>query len=161
METWSHSFYKVLQTQWVRLLSTVNALVKIDTAANRPATPFLNEILFYEQDTGRSYVAVSGNWIVLTGWAGTTVSTTSSMTIGPTHATVLADATSGALIITVPSTSTGRTYAVKKVDATANIVYVQPSVGSIDGAASKNVAANYDTILVTAYANNLYMVSTS
>lgn len=158
------SFYKTTAAQWIRLVQVVNGLLHVDTAANMPSSPLLDEILFYEQDTGRSYVAVSGNWIHLSPWSGRTVSTSASYTMEPTVAVVLGSASASASItITVPngSTYTSRIRCVKKVDSTAQSVFVLPSSGTIDGAASRNLSTQYQTVIFTSDGTDLHLVSTT
>lgn len=163
VESWIDTFHKTLQRQWTMMVQAYNALMKIDTAANMPSTPYLDEIQFYESDTGRSYLAVSGNWITLTGWTGNTATYTVSATMEPTHATALVDATSSAVTVTVNNGSSykHRVRCVKKIDSTANSVYVLPSSGTIDGAVSRNLSVQYQTILFTSDGTNLYLVSTT
>lgn len=72
-----------------------------------------------------------------------------------THHTIIVDATAGNVTITLPATTsiTGRRYEIKKVDATANVVTIQPDAGdTIDGAASYNLTAQYQTRVIAASA---------
>src|SRR3990167_6860111 len=103
---YTQAFHKVLQRQWTNLIQVVNATLHVDTAANMPSTPVLDEILFYEQDTGRSYVAVSGNWIHLSPWSGRTVAVSTAYTMASTDAVVLGSASASVdITITVSPTA--------------------------------------------------------
>lgn len=159
IETWIDTFHKTMQRQWTMMTQAYNALLHVDTAANMPATPMLDETLWYEQDTGRSYVAVSGNWVHLSPWSGRTVNvSTNTYTLGSTDAVILADATSAAITITAPVTAS-RIRCVKKTDSSLNTVYVVPASGTIDGAVSKNISTAYGTLMFTGDGTNLYLVS--
>ena len=65
--TWLNSFESAIQRLWTSLVFVVNALSRTDTAANKPTTPELNDILFTETDTNQTYVAVAGAWKSLGG----------------------------------------------------------------------------------------------
>lgn len=54
---------RVWMRQWTGMTQVVNAALKVDTIANRPATPQFNETLFYASDTDQLYIAVDGVWI--------------------------------------------------------------------------------------------------
>lgn len=68
---WAESFSPTFVRLWTMLVHTVNALCKVDTLANRPATPELNETFFVASDTDRTYVAVNGAWREVGRLAGT------------------------------------------------------------------------------------------
>jgi hypothetical protein len=55
---WSHRFANI----WNLMIQTLNALSRVDTAANKPTTPDLDHIFFTASDTDRTYVAVAGVW---------------------------------------------------------------------------------------------------
>lgn len=65
---WSHQFAQV----WSLVIQTINALSRVDLAANKPATPDLDHIFFTESDGSQiTYIAVNGAWRALTsGGAG-------------------------------------------------------------------------------------------
>ena len=63
---------------------------------------------------------------------------------------IFADATTTAFTVTLPSPTTIRTYTIKKVDASANVVTVVPTSGTIDGAASFLLDAQYESATFTA-----------
>lgn len=157
---WLQSYHKIIQRQWTAMVQVLNAVWKVDTAANRPTTPFLDEIAFYTSDTGVVYLGVQGVWRTINGWTGSTTSIAASDTMGSTTGVLLVDATGAAVTVTVPNDATyaGRIRAVKKVDATANIVYVSPSSGAIDGAASTQLVAMNKAVTFTSQGGNLYIV---
>ena len=62
LEEWLDSFEPALQRLWTSSTFVLNAISKNDTAANRPATPELNEPFFTETDTNQTYIAVAGVW---------------------------------------------------------------------------------------------------
>ena len=52
-----------LLRNWTLMIQTLNALSRVDTAANKPATPDLDHIFFTESDGARlTYIAVNGTW---------------------------------------------------------------------------------------------------
>ena len=164
IEDWIDTFHKTLQRQWTMLIQAYNALVKIDTAANMPSVPYLDEIIFYEQDTGRSYVAVSGNWQHLAPWSGRTVSANAGYTMQGNDAVVLGSASSSTSItITIlnGASYTSRIRCIKKVDSSVQSVFVLPSSGTIDGAASRNLSSQYQAVIFTSDGTDLHVVSTS
>lgn len=162
IEQWIDTFHKVIQRQWTMMTQAYNALLRVDTAANMPSVPFLDEIQFYEHDTGRSYIAVSGNWVLLNGWSGRTVTVSgSTYTMAPTDAIVLANAAGNSVTITVNNGSSyaSRIRSVVKVDTSGNAVYIVPSSGLINGAVSSNTTVAYSGIVFTSDGTNLYTVS--
>lgn len=56
-----------LLRNWTLMIQTLNALSRVDTAANKPATPDLDHIFFTESDTENTYVAVNGAWMLVGG----------------------------------------------------------------------------------------------
>ncbi len=66
---WAHHFLQV----WTLVIQTVNALSRVDLAANKPAVPDLDHIFFTESDgLGITYIAVNGAWRPLFGGGGFT-----------------------------------------------------------------------------------------
>lgn len=51
-----------LQRSLTTTIQTVNALSRVDTLANRPATPALDHIFFTTSDTQQTFVGVNGAW---------------------------------------------------------------------------------------------------
>lgn len=73
---------------------------------------------------------------------------------------ILADATSAALTINFPNASglTGRVYEIKKIDSTANAITVGTGGGSIDGAASKSLTTQYQSIKAISDGTNWFVI---
>ena len=93
IERWAASFQRAFQRMWTSALYVLNALCKIDTLANRPTLPDLNEIFFYETNSKALSIGSAGVW----------------EQVGPRRgsATILAAATSVAVTLTPnePNTS--------------------------------------------------------
>lgn len=158
---WVKAFHKIAQRQWTQMTQAYNALLKISLVSERPSTPQLNETLWYENDTGRSFIGVDGVWIPFSNWTGGVTNTSVSYIMATSDAVVLGDATSGSIVVTVNNGSSyaSRVQAVKKVDATANSVTVAPSSGAIDGASTYILATTNEAITFTSYGGNLYVTS--
>lgn len=139
------------------MIQTLNALSRVDTAANKTATPDLDHIFFTESDTGLVFVAVAGEWRLINGSTGTARTITSTDTAAATDYVILADATSGAITVNLLTAvgRNGKVYAVKKIDASANAVTVDTAgTETIDGAATKVLSTQYaSTMLVSNNAN--------
>ena len=67
MHRWNQFFGRI----WSSLVFVVNALCKVDTLANRLATPPLNEIIFVASDTYQMYVGINGVWAAVGRVGGT------------------------------------------------------------------------------------------
>lgn len=100
-----------------------------------------------------SILSVTGSF----GVSGSTdfglIEVSTNTLLDDTHHTIIVDATAGNVIVTLPATTsiTGRRYEIKKVDATANVVTIQADAGdTIDGAASYNLTAQYQTRVIAA-----------
>lgn len=71
-----------------------------------------------------------------------------------------ADATSAAFTIILPPVLSGYDeIVVKKVDASANAVTVAPASGTIDGAASYQLVAQWSTVVLNSDGTNWYVRS--
>ena len=73
-------------------------------------------------------------------------------------AVVLANATSGAINMTLPAALAGQVITLKKTDSSANTVTITPPAGTIDGAASKVLVAQYQSITVVCDGTNYFIV---
>jgi len=62
VERWGVSFQRAFQRLWTSMVYVLNALCKVDTLANRSATPTLNETFFVASDTDQTFVGVAGAW---------------------------------------------------------------------------------------------------
>lgn len=157
--SWLEGFYRMLQQQWTRMVQVLNAVWKIDTAANKPTTPLLDEAAFYESDTGRVFLASAGLWVLLNGFTGQTVTVNAGYTM-TTASVVLANATSGALVVTLNQGTTyqGRIRVVKKTDATGNAVTISPSSGSIEGIGTRVLSVQYASVILTSDGTDMYVL---
>lgn len=160
LDEWVDVFHKMLERQWGIAVQAYNAVLRTSVTADRPSTPFLDEALWFESDTGRLYIAVGGVWQILTGWTGNTTSTSVSYTMLSSDGVILANATSGAIVVTPNNgtTYTSRIRAVKKVDVSGNVVYIQPSSGLIEGASQYALSAQWDAATFTSDGTNLFVV---
>lgn len=78
-------------------------------------------------------------------------STTTTITLGTTQYTVLANATGGAITINLPpaAANIGKIYNLKKIDSTANTVTIDPNaVETIDGAATRVLTAQWQSVQI-------------
>lgn len=76
---------------------------------------------------------------------------TASTTVAADDGLLLADATAAAITVTLPAaaSSAGRWLVVKKIDASANLVTLDGNASeTIDGATTKALTAQYDSITV-------------
>jgi len=71
---------------------------------------------------------------------------------------LLVDATSGPVTITLPAPSAGLMVTAKKIDASANAVTIVPTSGTIDGAASQVLSAQYVSRDFVASASAWYQI---
>lgn len=77
-----------------------------------------------------------------------------------TDATVLADATSGAIAVTLPDVTpaTQQVFTIKKVDSSANAVTITPASGTLDGEANFVIDDQYEAISVQTDGTNWFIV---
>jgi hypothetical protein len=73
-------------------------------------------------------------------------------------AVVIADATSGSIVMTLPAPLAGQTITIKKICPSANTVTITPISGTIDGAASKVLTVQYQSITVVCDGTNYFIV---
>lgn len=62
LHAWAESFTRAFARLWTTLTYVLNALCKVDTLANRPATPTLDEIFYFADNSKELFVADSGAW---------------------------------------------------------------------------------------------------
>jgi hypothetical protein len=87
------------------------------------------------------------------------VSTSVDLTLTNTNDVVLASASSGLRTITLPVPSSGKTLTVKKTDSAVNPVKILPAGSeTIDGVASYNLSAQYESISITTDGTNWYII---
>lgn len=156
-----HLFFKVMQRQWTMLVQAVNPLLKCTTSTSRATLPALDECLYYETDTGLTYIATGGVWVLFTGQTGAVTSTTSDTTVAVGTSLLLVDATSGARAVTVNNSSSliGRTVTVKKVDGSVNAVVVWPSSGQLEFSTSRILGTIGSSVTMTSNGTDLFITA--
>ena len=65
LTNWASQENTALIAYFRAVVQLVNALSKVDTAANRATTPDFDHILFTESDSNQTYVAINGVWTSL------------------------------------------------------------------------------------------------
>lgn len=70
---WITTFLQTLGRTWSELVQVVNSLCRVETLANRPATPQFNESFFVATDTYQEYVGIAGAWSAVGRVSGTTM----------------------------------------------------------------------------------------
>jgi hypothetical protein len=73
-------------------------------------------------------------------------------------AVVIADATSGSIVMTLPTPLAGQMITIKKICPSANTVTITPPSGTIDGAASKVLTVQYQSITVVCDGTNYFII---
>ena len=61
--TWAKQFLPAIQRQFTTSIYTLNAMIRVGTAAQRPATPPINDSIWYSSDTGAVYIGSAGAWV--------------------------------------------------------------------------------------------------
>lgn len=69
----------------------------------------------------------------------------------------LVDATAGAVVITLTSPISDTDVSIKKIDASANTVTIAPASGTIDGAATQVLSAQYSKLRITSDGTNYWL----
>lgn len=89
-DKWGVAFQRAFHHLWTAALYVVNALVKADTLANRPTTPDLDEILYYETNSKALSVGSAGAWVQVGPRRGSVTvlsgATTAAVTLTPNEA---------------------------------------------------------------------------
>ena len=84
---WITSFVKSFQQLWFQLTYVLNTMLHVDTLANRPATPVLDETFFIASNTQQLFGASAGAWVNVGPRRGTADitngATTSTVTLSP------------------------------------------------------------------------------
>jgi hypothetical protein len=108
------------------------------------------------------YNGTTSRWMIVGGVGGSNsdvVSTSVDLTLTNTNEVVLASAASGLRTITLPSPSNGKKFTIKKTDSAVNVVKVLPVGGAtIDGVASYNISAQYQSITIVTDGTNWYII---
>jgi hypothetical protein len=115
-----------------------------------PATPPAGVLRYYPKSDHKLYTKDStGVETDLTatgaGGGGAVQTKTTTYTALSTDAVILADTSTGAWSLTLPAVSAGRTLIVKMIGATSNILTVLPASGTIDGAPSDSLIAQWQS----------------
>ncbi|MEP6677152.1 MAG: hypothetical protein ABJA78_18470 [Ferruginibacter sp.] len=87
---------------------------------------------------------------------------TASYTATSTDHTIICNNTAGAITITLPaaSTVTGRIYVIKKISGISNNVIIDGNVSeTIDGALTRTLSVQYDTVLIQCDGSNWFVLS--
>lgn len=85
-----------------------------------------------------------------------TVSTNTTLTTGNTI--VLVNASGGSRTITLPAPTSGKIVHIKKTDSSLNAVTISPPSGTIDGAGSKSLAFQYDSLTIASDGTNFFII---
>lgn len=88
----------------------------------------------------------------------TVVSVSTSSTLSDSNKVALVSAASGSVTVTLPSPKNGLTVNVKKVDSSGYTVVVSPPSGTIDGAASKTISSQWDSLTITSDGTNWFLI---
>ena len=84
------------------------------------------------------------------------VSTNTTLTTGNTI--VLVDASGGSRTMTLPAPTAGKIVHIKKTDSSANSVVISPPSGTIDGAATKSLLTQYDSLSIVSDGTNFFLI---
>lgn len=84
------------------------------------------------------------------------VSTNTTLTTGNT--VVLVSASGGSRTITLPAPTAGKILIIKKTDSSLNTVVISPPSGTIDGAASKSLLTQYDSLTIVSDGTNFFII---
>lgn len=86
----------------------------------------------------------------------TTVST--NITLSNQDNIVLATGGAAGITVNLPSPLAGKIFNIKKVDAGVGVITISPTSGTIDGAASKTVTSQYDSLTITSDGINFFII---
>lgn len=129
VQQWSRVLVASLSRLWTNMAYTYNALLRVDTLANRTATPDLDESLFVTSDTNQLFAGVSGAWQNAGPRRGRTTvaeaATTAAVTLSPAE-----NATTYSLSLT-PSYNAGAVWYTAKATSgfTINVATAAPAGG--------------------------------
>lgn len=108
---------------------------------------------------------IPGSFLTLNGSMAlaTAIQNGGTVTLNDTHYFMAADCTTSDVLVRLPSLALvetrNRTYVVKRVDASANTVTVNAFLGQfIDGAASRSLVSQYDSITIIARSNTEWAI---
>ncbi len=91
---------------------------------------------------------------------GRLLTKTAAYTLTATDSTILADATSAAFTVTLPTPVgiSGRQYTIKKIDSSVNVVTIASTAGTIDGAVTKALSAQWQAVRLVSDGVNWFVV---
>jgi hypothetical protein len=84
------------------------------------------------------------------------VSSNTTLTNG--NSIVLATGGAGGITVTLPAPTSGKIFNIKKVDAGVGVITISPPSGTIDGAASKTLTTQYDSLTITSDGTNFFII---
>lgn len=71
---------------------------------------------------------------------------------------ILATGGAGGITLTLPAPVSGKIFNIKKVDAGVGAITINTTSGTIDGAASKTIASQYDSLTITSDGTNFFLI---
>ena len=105
-----------------------------------------------------SSTAVKVTSTIVDGLYADVQSYSSSTVLTNANSVVLVSASGGAVTITLPAPARGKVFNIKKTDSSLNAVTISPPSGTIDGAASKSLAFQYDSLMITSDGTNFFLI---
>lgn len=79
-------------------------------------------------------------------------------TLTNANSVVLVNASGGSRTITLPAPARGKIFNIKKTDSSLNTVVISPPSGTIDGAASRTLSFQYDSVMITSDGTNFFLI---
>lgn len=79
-------------------------------------------------------------------------------TLTNANSVVLVNASAGSRTITLPAPARGKIFNIKKIDSSLNAVVISPPSGTIDGSATKSLAFQYDSLMITSDGTNFFLI---
>lgn len=135
--------------------------IKLPGLASAPSD-LGNGDIYYDTTLGKFRQKAGGAVSDLGGVSAASVSTqTNTFTIPSANYVLLADGTSSAWTATLPTAvgNTGMMVTVKKIDSTANAITIGTTLSqTIDGASTKSLAAQWDSLTFVSDGSNWYRV---
>jgi hypothetical protein len=86
------------------------------------------------------------------------ISTSINTVLTKTNCIVLATGGLAGITITLPDPIPGQIFNIKKVDSGVGVITISPSSGTIDGAASKTLTSQYDSLTITSDGTNFFII---
>lgn len=105
-----------------------------------------------------SSTAVKITSSVVDGLYADVQSYSANTTLTNANSVVLVNASGGSRTITLPTPTRGKIFNIKKTDSSLNTVVISPPSGTIDGAATKSLAYQWDSLQITSDGTNFYLI---